>query len=81
MPYYEFVWTERALVKIDLNGVTSEEVEAVICNPFKTDRSNSSGRPLAKGLSDDGRTIVCIYEMIDELRVLPITAYYSGPKP
>lgn len=81
MPYYEFVWTERALEKVAVNGVATEEVEAVICDPVKTGQSNSSGRPLAMGLAEDGRTLVCIYEIIDELRVLPITAFFSKPKP
>ena len=77
MPYYEFIWTERALAKIELNNVTQDEVESVICDPIKTDHSQSSGRPLATGFADDGRLVVCIYELIDELRVLPVTAYFS----
>lgn len=50
MQYSEFVWTDRALGRIALNGVSEE----------------------------DGRTLVCIYEIIDELRVLPITAFFPS---
>lgn len=57
MPYYEFVWTDRARSKIELNGLTLEDVEAIICSPWKVEKSRSSGRPLAMGLADDGRTI------------------------
>lgn len=63
MPYYEFVWAEFTLEKIDLNGVSQAEVESIICDPLKTDRSNSSGRPMAFGLADDGRMIACVYEL------------------
>jgi hypothetical protein len=80
MPYYEFVWTERALGKISLNGVTQEEVAAVVCDPNVTGYSRSSGRPIAMGPADDGRRIICVYEMLDELRVLPVTSYYLRPK-
>jgi uncharacterized DUF497 family protein len=55
MPYYEFVWTDRARAKIELHGVTCQDVEEIISRPIKTGRSNSSGRPLAMGFVDDGR--------------------------
>ena len=78
MPYYEFVWTERARAKIELHGVSCHEVEEVICRPDKTGHSHSSGRPMAMGWLDDGRWLVCIYEELDELRILPITAYFTS---
>gem|GEM_PF-4797919 len=45
MPYYGYIWTKRARIKIDLNGVAEHEVEAVISDPMSTAVSNSSGRP------------------------------------
>jgi hypothetical protein len=80
MPYYEFIWTERALAKIELNGVTQNEVESVVSNPIRTGQSRTSGRPLAVGLADDGRLLICIYETIDELHVLPVTAFFAEPR-
>lgn len=79
MPYYEFIWTKRARMKIELNGVSQHEVESVISDPAGTGSSNSSGRPLAIGYGDDGRVLVCIYEELDEFRVLPVTAYFVSP--
>ena len=79
MPWYEFFWTERALDKIGLNGVAQHEVESVICDPIRTGDSQSSGRPAAVGLADDGRMLMCIYEELDEFRVLLVTAYFLEP--
>jgi uncharacterized DUF497 family protein len=81
MPYYEFVWTERARTKIELHGATCHDVEEVISRPLKRGRSNSSGRPMAMGFVDDGRWLVCIYEELDELRILPVTAYFADGQP
>jgi hypothetical protein len=39
------------------------------------ERSRSSDRLVAFGYADDGRKLVCVYEMIDEATVLPVTAY------
>lgn len=32
---------------------------------------------MAFGFSDDDREIACVYEMIDDLLVFPIAAYYT----
>ena len=77
MPYYEFIWTDTALAKIELNDVSQDEVEAAICHPLKVHTSASSGRPLAMALAEDGRMLVCVYEIVDELQILPITAYFT----
>ena len=37
--------------------------------------SRSSGRPVATGLTPDGRLIFVVYEQIDESTVYPVTAY------
>ena len=40
--------------------------------------SQSSGRPCAFGYTPDGRYLICFYEMLDELTILPVTAYEVG---
>jgi uncharacterized DUF497 family protein len=57
------------------HGLTTEDVEAVICNPLEKTTSRSSGRPVATGYALDGRLIFVVYEEIDEVTVYPVTAY------
>lgn len=76
MPYYEFQWNDTNLFKLDLNSVSPEDFEAVVCHPLKVENSRSSGRPMAFGFAADGRLIACVYDPIDEVLLLPITAYY-----
>ena len=54
--------------------------EDVVCNPFRQDVSESSDRPCAFGYTSDGRYIVAVYEYLDDVTVLPVTAY-EVPEP
>jgi hypothetical protein len=74
MPYYLFLWNDEIEEYLSLHGVTSDEFEAIVCDPESTDTSRSSGREIAFG-EVDGRFLACVYEMLDESTVLPITAY------
>jgi hypothetical protein len=56
------------------HGVTPEEFETVICDPESVDRSRSSARLVAFG-EVQGRFLACVYEMMDNDTVLPVTAY------
>jgi uncharacterized DUF497 family protein len=72
MPFYLFHWNEHNLAQ---NGVSPEEFEEVLCNPYREDVSRSSGRPIAFGYTAGQRYLACVYEMLDEMTVLPVTAY------
>ena len=37
--------------------------------------SRSSGRPCCWGEAADGRTLFCVYEFLDDLTIVPVTAY------
>jgi uncharacterized DUF497 family protein len=76
MPYYEFQWNEENLAKLDINAVSPDDFEEVVCHPVKVEPSRSNGRPIAFGFAADGRLIACVYDPVDEVVVLPITAYY-----
>ena len=39
------------------------------------EKSRSSDRLVAFGYAGDGRKLACVYEMIDDFEILPITAY------
>jgi uncharacterized DUF497 family protein len=59
--------------------LTSEEVESVLFDPNTTfDVSDSSGRPIAFGMTNTGRFIAIVFEVLnldDPLILRPITAY------
>lgn len=44
-------------------------------DPEEVGESRSSGRPCCWGETSDGRYLLCVFEKIDEMTILPITAY------
>jgi uncharacterized DUF497 family protein len=75
MPVYKFFWYDENLEHVDQHGVTPEEFEAIVQKPTGVEESRSSDRLIAFGYGDDGRKLGCVYEMLDDLTVFPITAY------
>jgi hypothetical protein len=73
MPYFEFLWTDENIDHVGEHGVTPEEFEYVVTHPERRDVSRSSGLPCCWGTAPSGRFLFC--EMIDELILLPVTAY------
>lgn len=57
------------------NGVSVEDVESIICGPIATGSSRNTGRPMATGITADGRLIVVVYEFIDGVTVYVATAF------
>jgi hypothetical protein len=78
MPYFHFFWTDDIIEHLAEHDVTPEEFEAIVCDPITTGVSRSSGLPFATGYAEDGRKLICIYDLLDELTVEPITAYEIG---
>ena len=63
------------------HDVTKEEVEEVVQDPASgTGVSRSSGRPAIFGLTRAGRSLIVIYEAIDDDTIYPVTAYDVDPK-
>jgi hypothetical protein len=75
MPYYEFQWTDEIEEHLEEHGITAEDFMYVARNPIKTGQSWSSGLPAAWGCTLDGRFIIVMYEQLDELTLIPVTAY------
>ena len=75
MPYYEFVWTEEIVQHLAEHGVTPDEFESVVSNPESRDKSRKTRRPCCFGETSDGRYLYCVYEMLDDDTVIPVTAY------
>ena len=80
MPYFEFLWTDEIVEHIADHDVSEDDFEAVVCHPVRTGESRSSGLPAAWGYTTDGRYIIAIYEELDDVMILPVTAY-EVPEP
>ena len=74
MPYFDFFWTDDIIAHIAEHDITPRDFEWVVMHPFDTDQSESSGNPTAFGYTRDGRFIIAIYEYLDEMTILPVTA-------
>jgi uncharacterized DUF497 family protein len=75
MPFFLFYWTEENIEHLEEHGISPDEFEEVVSDPDETDVSRSTGRPMALGETSSGKYIACIYEMLDETTVYPVTAY------
>ncbi len=80
MPYFDFFWTDEIIAHLAEHGVTPEDFEAVVMRPVDARRSRSSDLPAAFGYTEDGRYIIAIYDFVDDITVLPVTAY-EVPEP
>ncbi len=56
-------------------GLRKRDVEEVVCNPSKTEVSQSSGRPIAFGHNSWGAYIAVVYEEVGNDVVYPVTAF------
>lgn len=75
MPFYLYQWAEENEAHLAEHGVTPEEFEEVVGNPDWVQISRTTGRPIAFGETSSGKYLACVYELLDELTALPITAY------
>ncbi len=75
MPYYEFLWTDEIIGHLAENGVSREDFEELVSNPKRLGVSRSSGRPCCWGDTADGRQLFFVYEYLDDITIIPVTAY------
>jgi len=75
MPLYEFVWTDEIVDHLAEHGVSPDEFESVVSNPESRDKSRTTKRPCCFGETSDGRFLYCVYEMLDDTTIIPVTAY------
>jgi len=75
MAYFEFLWTDEAVEHLAEHGLSPEDFEAVVNRPERRGESRSTGRPCCWGETPDGRYVICVYEYLDELTIIPSTAY------
>ena len=80
MPFLHIIWDLENDPKgnvrhIAEHGVSSAEVVEVLQRPISYKTSRSTGRPVVVGTTSSGRTILVVYEEIDEDTAYPVTAY------
>ena len=75
MPFYLFIWNDLIEGHLAAHGVTPDEFEEVVCDPDEVYPSRLSGRPIAFGATSTGKYLACVYELLDDTTVLPVTAY------
>jgi hypothetical protein len=75
MAYLEFIWTDGIVAHLSAHGVSQDDFENVANQPERRGKSRSTGRPCCWGETADGRYLLCVYEYLDVLTILPITAY------
>lgn len=79
MPVYVFIWDEENERHLIEHEITRDEFAEVVCDPDSISESRTSGRPIAFGYTTTDKYLACIYELIDESTVYPITAYEVKP--
>jgi hypothetical protein len=75
MPYYEFIWTDDIINHLAEHDISQDDFEHVVCNPSSRGYSRSSRLPATWGYTEDGRYIIAVYEELDQVAILPVTAY------
>jgi hypothetical protein len=80
LPYFDFIWTDENIEHLAEHGVSPEDFEHVVSHPERKGFSRSTKLPAAWGHTPDGRYIIAVYELIDAMTVLPVTAY-EVPEP
>jgi hypothetical protein len=64
VPFFLFIWNDLIEQHLAAHGVTPDEAG----------QSRTSGRPVAFGGTSTGKYLACVYELLDETTVLPVTA-------
>jgi hypothetical protein len=80
MAYIDFIWTDEIIAHLAEHGISQDDFEQVVCNPVSGGLSRSTGLPAVWGYTPAGRYIIAVYEQVDRLTVLPVTAY-EVPEP
>lgn len=75
MPVRLCFWTNEAEEHLAEHGISRDDYEDAMSQVIREVVSDSSGRPAVFGRTGDGRILLCVFEAIDELFILPVTAF------
>jgi hypothetical protein len=74
------MWTDEIIAHLAEHDIRPGDFERVVMNPVDMDQSKSPGLPSAFGYTRDGRFIIAVFEYLDDMTILPVTAY-EVPEP
>lgn len=72
--WFDFFSYDENLQHLAEHGVTPEEFEEVVLSAREFELS-TTGADMARGETSAGRFLVCIFCLIDDVTILPLTAY------
>lgn len=75
MAYFEFHWTDEIIEHLAEHGIGTDDFEEIVSFPDRRGKSRSTGLPCCWGDTADGRHLICIFEPIDDVEIVPVTAY------
>ena len=78
MPFYFVIWTLEAIEHLEQHGVTQDEFEQVVFLSRRAVIERSDSNPdnfTVVGTTDRGRELRCVWQVIDETTIVPVTAY------
>ena len=75
LAYFEFLWTDEIVEHLAEHDVATEDFEEIVSFPDRRGKSRSTGSPCCWGETPDGRHLICVYEKLDEMTIVPVTAY------
>ena len=78
MPFFIFQWSQARIEHVADNGISREDFEQVVRKASRVESSRSSGRPCVRGRTRDGRLIFCVFEIVDDVYAIPVTAFTLG---
>ncbi len=74
MPWFDFFWYTENIEHLAEHGVAPEEFEEVVI-AAKWIETSDSGSDMVRGVTSTGRFLICIFDQLDEVSVIPVTAY------
>lgn len=78
MEFVSIIWDDGPGGNVDHiaeHGLTPDDVDHVLNDPLVRTFSRSSGNPLYKGFTLDGRLLHVVFQQVDRDTIRPITAW------
>lgn len=81
--YAHIIWNEdpeENVQHVRDNGLEPDEVEYVVASATSHGFSRSSGRPCVWGYTASGDYVQVVYDRIDEITIVVVTAFILGER-
>lgn len=75
MPWFDVIWTPDIIAHLARHDVTPDEFEEVVSSAHRVDPNKTAGRFEVIGLTSSQRRLKCVFEYVDGITILPVTAF------